>query len=162
MGKSKATTTSNEKIIGLIYVLMLFLMTTGVCAYILFEQDMNTQFVNCKKDAMDKMERVSLFRDAQSEYFEKLTLIDDRLNSINPNVQANQLKGDVYYNVGVLKKVQSDNKYDLRFKIFGQLARFYEIKLTDKERLFASIKNIDLFKTELDDCRSGVEAYKNK
>ncbi len=162
MGKSKATTTSKEKIIGLIYVLMLFLITTGVCTYILFEQDMNTQFVNSKRDAMDKMGRVSLFRAVQSEYFDRLTIIDDRLNSINPNIKATQLKGDLYYNVGVLKDVQSKYRHDLRFKIFGQLARFYEMKLTDKECLFASIKNIDLFKSELDDCRSGVEAYKNK
>lgn len=162
MGKSKATSTFNEKIVGLIYVLILFLVTTGICAHILFEQDMNNQFDNSKRDAMDKMERVSSFRNIQSEYFDRLTIIDDRLNSINPNVQANQLKGDLYYNVGVLKKVQNDNKYDLRFKIFGQLARFYEVKLTDKECLFASIKNIDLFKTELEECRSGVESYKNK
>lgn len=162
MGKSKATSTFNEKIVGLIYVLILFLVTTGICTHILFEQDMNNQFDHSKRDAMDKMERVSSFRDVQSEYFDRLTIIDDRLNSINPNVQANQLKGDLYYNVGVLKKVQNDNKYDLRFKIFGQLARFYEVKLTDKECLFASIKNIDLFKTELEECRSGVESYKNK
>ena len=60
-----------------------------------------------------------------------------------------------------MKKISDDNKYDARFRIFEQVASFYEMKLFDRERLAASQKNIEKFKIELDNCRAGVETLKN-
>ncbi|MBS7363429.1 MAG: hypothetical protein KIH03_06425 [Paludibacteraceae bacterium] len=162
MTKSNSTSTSNEKVTGLIYVLSLFLITAGICGYILFIHNSDYyHFANGKKDALSKLERVKEFQNAQSDYFEKITTIDENVNNINPNVNASYLKQNLYYTIGVVKKISSDNKYDARFRIFEQTANFYEMKLFDRECLSASQKNIEKFKLELDNCRAGVETLKN-
>lgn len=161
MGKSKSTLTSKEKVTGLIYVLSLFLLTTGICAYILFMYNSDYHFANGKKDALTKLERVGVFQMTQSDYFEKITSIDNGVNKINPEVNASYEKREVNYTIGEVRKISDDNKYDARFRIFEQVASFYEMKLFDRERLAASQKNIEKFKIELDNCRAGVETLKN-
>ena len=161
MAKSKTALTSKEKVTGLIYVLSLFLFTTGICMYILFIYKSDYHFANGKKDALTKLERVSVFQAAQSDYFEKITSIDNGVNKINPDVNASYEKRELNYTIGEIKKISDDNKYDARFRIFGQVASFYEMKLFDRERLSASQKNIEKFKIELDNCRAGVETLKN-
>ena len=115
MKKSNSTSTSNEKVTGLIYVLFLFLITAGICGYILFIHNSDYyHFANGKKDALSKLERVKEFQNAQSDYFEKITDIDDNVNNINPNVNASYLKQNLFYTIGVVKKISSDNKYSIK------------------------------------------------
>ncbi|MEE1083743.1 MAG: type VI secretion system transmembrane protein TssO [Paludibacteraceae bacterium] len=164
MAKSNSTSTSKEKVTGLIYVLSLFLITTGICGYILFVYNSDYRFANGKKDALSKLERVRNFQNAQSEYIEKIMAIDNSVNSIDPSVNASYLKQNLNYEIGEIKKISGDNnnKYDARFKIFDHVASFYEMKLFDKERLSVSLKNIEKFKADLDKCRGGVETLKNE
>ena len=110
---------------------------------------------------MAKLERVREFQTAQTDYFDKITAIDNGVNRINPEVNASYEKRELNYTIGEVKKISSDNKYDTRFRIFEQIATFYEMKLFDRERLSASKRNIEKFKMELDNCRSGVETLKN-
>lgn len=161
MGKSKTTLTSKEKVAGLIYVLSIFLITVGISAYILFLYNSDYHFLNGKKDALSKLERVHVFQSVQSDYFEKITTIDNNVCKINPDVNASYEKRELNYVIGEIKKISDDNKYDARFRIFGQVASFYEMKLFDRERLSASQKNIEKFRHELDNCRAGVETLKN-
>lgn len=161
MGKSKTTLTSKEKVTGLIYVLSLFLLTTGICAYILFVYNSDYHFTNGKRDALTKLGRVSVFQAVQSDCLEKITAIDNGVCKINPEVNASYEKREVHYIIGEVKKISDDNKYDARFRIFEQVASFYEMKLFDRERLAASQKNIEKFRIELDNCRAGVETIKN-
>ncbi len=161
MKNKNLSLTSKEKVVGLLYVVSLFLLTTGICTYILFVYDSDYQFANGKKEALAKLERVSVFQSAQSDYFDKITAIDNGVNRINPEVNASYEKRELNYVIGEVKKISSDNKYDSRFRIFEQIATFYEMKLFDRERLSASKRNIEKFKMELDNCRSGVETLKN-
>lgn len=161
MAKSKATSTSMEKTIGLVYVLLIFLITTGICAYILFVRNSDYRFANGKKDAMYKVERVKAFQEAQAEYFDKIVAMEDYANQINPNVNASYQKNELKYIIGSVKKITADNKYDTRFRIFEQVADFYELKLFDREFLGVTVKNIDNLKVELDKCRGSVENLNN-
>lgn len=164
MAKSNSTSTSKEKVTGLIYVLSLFLVTTGICGYFLFLYNADNRFSNGKSEALLKLERVRVFQKTQSDYLERISAIDNNVNSINPNVNALYLKQNVNYEIGEIKKISSDNnnKYDARFKIFDHIAAFYELKLFDRERLSVSQKNIEKFKIDLDKCQGGVEGLKNE
>ncbi|MCQ2189347.1 MAG: type VI secretion system transmembrane protein TssO [Paludibacteraceae bacterium] len=161
MGRSKTVLTSKEKEIGMMYVVLLYVLTTSACAYILFFYNADNQFANGKKEALAQMERVCQFQAAQSSHFDKITAIDNSVNKINPEVNASYEKREINYTIGELKKIYSDNKYDARYRIFEQAASFYELKLFDRERLTASQKNIEKFRRELDNCRGGVETLKN-
>lgn len=161
MAKSKTASTSMEKLTGLIYVLFLFLITVGVSGYILFVYKSDYQFANGKKDAMEKIERIHKFQNAQSEYFEKIEKMDEYANAINPDIYASFNKNDLNYIIGELKKFSEDNKYDIRFQSFNQVATLYETKLCDKERLGVTIRNIEKIKVELDKCRTGIETLSN-
>lgn len=161
MKNKNLSLTSKEKVVGLLYVVSLFLMTTGICSYILFIYNSDYQFANGKKEALAKLERVSEFQTAQSDCIDKITAIDNGVNRINPEVNASYEKRELNYTIGEVKKISSDNKYDTRFRIFEQIATFYEMKLFDRERLSASKRNIEKFKTELENCRSGVATLKN-
>ncbi len=161
MAKSKTSTTSKEKVTGLLYVILLFVVTSSLCAYILFFYNSDYQFISGKKTALVDLERVNTFESAQSEYLEKIKEIDNNANRINTSLNATYEKRELTYKIGELRKISNDNKYDSRFKIFDQAAYFYELKIFDKERLSASLKNIDKFTEELDKCRAGVETLKN-
>lgn len=161
MEKSSTVFTSKEKVTGLLYVISIFLVATGICAYILFVYKSDYHFANGKNEALAKLERVSVFQKAQSDYFDKITAIDNSVRKINPDVNASYEKRELNYTIGEVKKISVDNKYDARFKIFEQVATFFEMKLFDRERLAASQRNIEKFKMELDNCRSGVETLKN-
>lgn len=161
MAKSKATSTSKEKVTGLIYVFFLFLITTGICAYVLFVYNSDYHFANGKMEALSKLERVTSFRKAQEEYFSKVESINDHVSRINPEVNATYEKQELKYLLGEVKKISEVNKYDSRYAIFDYVAEFFEMKLFDRERLGATRYNIDKFKVALDKCRAGVESLKN-
>lgn len=161
MAKKISSLTSKEKVTGLLYVVSLFIIIIGICSYILFVYRSEYHFVDGKNDALEKLERVNSFQNAQSDYYDKITEIDEMVSNINPDVNASYEKRELYYTIGEIKKVTSDNKYDLRYRIFEQVASFYEMKLFDRERLSASQRNIEKFKIELENCRSGIETLKN-
>lgn len=161
MAKNSTVLTSKEKVTGLLYVVTLFVITTVICSYILFLHNSDYEFSNGKKDALEKLERVNSFQSVQSSHFDKITEIDNSVNRINPEVNASYEKRELFYTIGEVKKVSTDNKYDARYRIFEQVASFYELKLFDRECLSASQRNIEKFKTELDNCRGGIETLKN-
>lgn len=154
-------TTKKEKVTGLLHVVFLYLSTTLICAYILFAHNSDYQFANGKKSALEQLERVNAFQTVQSENMEKIVEIAEFVNRIKPDVNASYEKRELCYLIGEIRKISTDNKYDARYRIFEQVAAFYEMKLFDRERLSASQKNIEKFKVELDNCRGGVETLKN-
>lgn len=162
MGKSKTTLTSKEKITGLLYVLLLFSVTSFVCAYILFINDSDYHFAKSKKDAIVQLERVKSFRDAQGDINDQLTKIDDLVNKINPALKASYEKRELSYLLGEIRKVYTDNKYDDRYRIYNIVADFYEMRVFERERLFASEKNIEIFQKLLDNCRAGMDKIQNE
>ncbi len=162
MGKSKTTLTSKEKITGLLYVLLLFSVTAFICAYILFINDSDYHFAKSKKDAVVQLERVKSFRDAQSDMEDQLSKIDALVNKINPALNASYEKRELNYMLGEVKKVYTDNKYDDRYRIYNTIADFYELRVFERERLFASEKNIERFQKLLDDCRAGMDKLQNE
>lgn len=162
MGKSKTTLTSKERITGLLYVLLLFSVTSFVCAYILFINDSDYHFAKSKKDAIVQLERVKSFRDAQSDIDDQLSKIDALVNKINPALNASYEKRELSYLLGEVKKVYTDNKYDDRYRIYNIVADFYEMRVFERERLFASEKNIETFQKLLDNCRAGMDKLQNE
>jgi len=162
MGKSKTTLTSKERITGLLYVLLLFSVTSFVCAYILFINDSDYHFAKSKKDAIVQLERVKSFRDAQSDIDDQLSKIDALVNKINPALNASYEKRELSYLLGEVRKVYTDNKYDDRYRIYNIVADFYEMRVFERERLFASEKNIETFQKLLDNCRAGMDKLQNE
>ena len=48
-----------------------------------------------------------------------------------------------------------------RYKIFEQMAIFYELQLLDKDRLWNIQQNIEKFKSDLERCRANTENRRN-
>lgn len=162
MGKSKTTLTSKEKITGLLYVLLLFSVTSFICAYILFINDSDYHFAKSKKDAIVQLERVKSFRETQSDIEDQLSKIDVLVNKINPALKASYEKPQLNYMLGEVRKVYTDNKYDDRYRIYNIVADYYEMIVFERERLFASEKNIETFQKLLDNCRAGMDKLQNE
>ncbi len=162
MGKSKAQSTGKEKLAGFFYVFLVFLVASVVCSFILFFSGSDYRFAQSKQTALVQMERVSSFRKAQNSYIEKIEKINENVNQMNPGLNASQEKRDLNYEIGELQKIYTINKHDDRYRIFALLARYFELKLFDREQLYSSQKNIERFEAALERCRNGLETLSNK
>ncbi|MBP5458169.1 MAG: type VI secretion system transmembrane protein TssO [Paludibacteraceae bacterium] len=149
-----------EKRIAFFYVLLLFISISIICSYILFFWNSSYHFSEEKQHALEQMAKVSSFREMQRKVVGQMEVLDGRLAKVDPSLNASYEKREINYSIGEIRKIHVDNKYDGRFRLFEQVALFYELCLFDKERLWSSKKNIERFNADLERCRSGVENKK--
>ncbi len=149
--------TAKEKTLGLLYMIFLFLVVSGSCAYIMFFSNPDFASSSGKVLALERLKRVSDFQDFQKDRMEKIEALDAKVNGINPGLIASFEKSDVNYTLGELRKDFEDHRYDERYRIFSLVARFYEYKMFTKERIWASQKNIEHFSEKYDFCEGCIE-----
>ena len=77
-------TRSQEKVIGLVYVVAVFLLTTGLCGYILFFSTFNYQTFKGKKAILEQIHRVKVFEKEQAKQMEKIELINTKIAQFDP------------------------------------------------------------------------------
>lgn len=91
---------------------------------------------------------------------ERILFVDGRVAKVDPGLNASYEKREISFALGEIRKLYVQNKHDDRYRVFEYVALFYELRLFDKERLWTSQKNIEMFKADLERCRSGVENKK--
>ena len=145
-------TRSQEKIIGLVYVVTIFFLTTALCGYILFFSTNSYQTLKGKKAILEQIHRVRVFEKEQAEQMDKIELI---------NTKITHEKQEITLLLGEVRNVYLQHKWDNRYKIFEQMAVFYELQLLDKDRLWNIQQNIEKFKSDLERCRTNTENRRN-
>ncbi|EEN82560.1 type VI secretion system transmembrane protein TssO [Porphyromonas endodontalis] len=163
MSKTSQTKTMNqkEKTIGFFYVLILFIVTTTLCSFILFFSNSDYRLLGDKESALKQMERIKRFEQAQLETMPKVEEVEEKVSKIDPALNASYKKREINYILGEIRNVYTQNKWDERYKIFDHIATFYEFYVSDKERLWSIRKNIDKFNADLERCRNNTENKKN-
>ena len=63
--------------------------------------------------------------------------------------------------MGEIRNVYTQQKWDVRYKIFDHIATFYEFQMSDKDRLWNIQQNIEKFKLDLERCRANTEIRRN-
>ena len=134
-------TRSQEKIIGLVYVVTIFFLTTALCGYILFFSTNNYQTLKGKKAILEQIHRVRVFEKEQAEQMDKLELINTKITQFDPSLKAIYEKQEITLLLGEVRNVYLQHKWDNRYKIFEQMAVFYELQLLDKDRLWNIQRN---------------------
>ena len=154
-------TRSQEKIIGLVYVVTIFFLTTALCGYILFFSTNSYQTLKGKKAILEQIHRVRVFEKEQAEQMDKLELINTKITQFDPSLKAIYEKQEITLLLGEVRNVYLQHKWDNRYKIFEQMAAFYELQLLDKDRLWNIQQNIEKFKSDLERCRTNTENRRN-
>ena len=154
-------TRSQEKIIGLVYVVTIFFLTTALCGYILFFSTNSYQTLKGKKAILEQIHRVRVFEKEQAEQMDKNELINTKITQFDPSLKAIYEKQEITLLLGEVRNVYLQHKWDNRYKIFEQMAVFYELQLLDKDRLWNIQQNIEKFKSDLERCRTNTENRRN-
>lgn len=149
-----------EKTIVFFYVLILFALFSAIISFILFFSNADYRFADGKQEALEQMSKVENFRKAQQKEMSRILLVDGRIAKIDPSLNASYEKREISFALGEIRKLYVQNKHDDRFRIFEHVALFYELRMFDKERLWTSQKNAEMFKIDLERCLSGVEKKK--
>ena len=98
-------THSQEKIIGLVYVVAIFLLSTGLCGYILFFSTNNYQTLKGKKAILEQIQRVRVFEKEQAEQMDKIELINTKIAQFDPSLKAIYEKQEITLLLGEVRNV---------------------------------------------------------
>lgn len=153
----KQTRNRRERIIGLAYVSLLFLVTTVVCCLCLFYYNSDDKSMSRKEFAIAKMDRIRDFQDMQSDEMVIVDSIYNKIKAFNPGVNASYEENDIKFYLNDIKNIYDKNSYDSRYKIFNQVSGFYSMWFDDKKELWSKQQNIATFKKNLEDCEIGLQ-----
>lgn len=152
----KATRNKRERIIGFIYLNLLFGVATFICCWSLFYYT-GTQNATRKEFVIAKMDRIQAFQGRQEDQMLIVDSIFSKIKSFNPSVNASYEENDIKFYLNEIKRLYEDNSYDGRYKIFLQVSNFYNMWFADKKELWSNQQNIILFRKNLEECQIGLQ-----
>lgn len=155
--QTKNTRNTRERIMGFIYVSLLFLGTTTICCMCLFYYNSNQKMMTQKEFAIAKMDRIRSFQDIQSNEMVIVDSIYKKIKAFNPSVNASYEENDIKFYLNDLKNIYEKNSYDGRYKIFAQVSNFYSMWFDDKKELWTKKQNIGTFRKNLENCEIGLQ-----
>lgn len=154
--KSKNTKNQREKVIGFVYVSLLFLVATFACCFCLFYYT-NTKTSTRKEFVIAKMDRIREFQNIQSNQMVIIDSIYNKIKDFNPGINASYEENDIKFYLNDIKKLYDDNSYDGRYKIFYQVSNFYNMWFSNKKELWSKKQNISRFRKNLEECEIGLQ-----
>lgn len=145
-----------EKIAGVSYVSIIFLVFFLSCAMMLFYRNTEIAAYGQKEFDISKISRIGEFRDMQKREVMMIDSIYGRIKTLNPEVRANYEETEINFLLNDLKSLHDSHAWDPRYKIFLQFARCCEMWLTDKKEIWSKKNNISGFTGNLEACESGI------
>lgn len=156
MGEIKETKNRKEKNIGLVYVTVLFLITSIACCWCLhYYADDKTE--TRKEFVIGKMDRIQEFQTIQSKQIVIIDSIYNKIRLFDPGINASYEENDIKFYLNDIKRLYDDHIYDGRYKVFDQLSSFYQMWFADRKELWSKQQNVIQFNKNLEDCRIGLE-----
>jgi len=159
--KTKNTKNKKEKTIGFIYVSLLFVVATFACCCCLFYYTDNKASTR-KEFVIAKMDRIREFQNVQNEQMVIVDSIYNKIKDFNLGINASYEENDIKFYLNDIKRLSDNNKYDGRYKIFFQVANFYNMWFADKKELWSKRQNLIKFKKNLEDCEIGLQKRMNE
>ncbi len=160
--RKKQTKNQRERVIGFVYVSLLFAVTTGLCCFCLFYYSSDDKTMAQKEFAIAKMDRIRDFQDMQSDEMVIIDSIYNKIKAFNPGINASYEENDIKFYLNDIKSIYDKNSYDGRYKIFNQVSNFYSMWFDDKKELWSKQQNIITFKKNLEDCEIGLQKKKEE
>lgn len=151
-----------EKTYGFIYVLLFFIVFSCFFGWLLFFANSGFKSLSQKEFAINKMNYIKEYQNAESEYMPMVDSLNRKIEAFNPGINAIYEENDINYLINRIKHVYEQKSWDLRYKSFLHIAQFYEMWLIDKKDLWNKKQNIQLFKTNLEECEIGLTNKKNE
>ncbi|HCC53252.1 MAG TPA: hypothetical protein DEQ30_15405 [Porphyromonadaceae bacterium] len=155
------TMNQKEKVMGFIYVFLLFASVTAICCLLLFYYNSDYKVFAQKDFAIYKMDRIREHQEAQSKVSVVVDSLYNKINHYNPGVQAVYEENDIKFMINTLKNVYEEKAWDVRYKSFYHIAEFYSMWFIDKKDLWGKQENIRKFKKNLEECEVGLLKNKN-
>lgn len=146
-----------ERLGGLIYVALLFIMGMGICAWLLLAGSDRSKIFSQKDLIVEKIDRQRDFRKAQEKCIPLCDSLAMRIEKFNPGINAVYEENDIKFIINEMKQQYERNPWDKRYKAFYHLAGIYEIWFLDKRQLWSKRENILYFKKNIEECELGVE-----
>lgn len=153
----KKNISDRERLIGYLYVMLLFLLVCVICGYSLVSQDNYNHLFAGKSVIVRKMERLKDFRRIQSENVAVVDSLFNRINEFSPGINASYEENDIRFLINDLSLLWEQNSRDQRYKVFMHLSAFYEIWLADKKELWSHQENLTTFRKNLEECEIGLQ-----
>ncbi|MDH6309479.1 hypothetical protein M2451_003839 [Dysgonomonas sp. PFB1-18] len=160
--RKKQTKNQRERVIGFVYVSLLFAVTTALCCFCLFYYSSDDKTMAQKEFAIAKMDRIRGFQDMQSNEMVIIDSIYNKIRAFNPGINASYEENDIKFYLNDIKSIYDKNSYDGRYKIFNQVSSFYSMWFDDKKELWSKQQNIVTFKKNLEDCEIGLQKKKEE
>ena len=157
---TKQTKNRREQIYGFVHVSLFFVVTTVVCCFCLSYYSNKSDAR--KENAIKKMERIRSFQSVQSEQAAAVDSISSKIRNFNLTIQARYEEDDIKHHLNNIKDLYEKNDHDKRYKIFYQVADFYNMWFADKKELWSREQNIVEFKKNLEDCSIGLQKKKDE
>lgn len=158
----KSTQNRREKVIGFIYVSLMFIVTTVICCMCMFYYKSDDKDISRKEFAISKMKRIRSFQQKQSEEIIIIDSIYSKIAAFNPGLNASYEENDIKYYLNDLKRIYEKNSYDGRYKIFQQTSSFYSKWFDDRKELWSKQQNITNFRKKLEQCEIGLLKKKDE
>ena len=160
--KSGKPVSERERIIGFVYLVILFVFFVGACGYFLFKYEETRHIFSNKMIVIKKMERQKDFRLLQSGQIAAVDSLFVRINRFEPGINASYEENDIKFLINDLAKQWEKNGWDKRNKMFWHLASVYEMWFADKKELWSRQENIVKFKRNLEECELGLQKKENE
>ncbi len=158
----KQTQNQKERIIGFIYVSLLFIITTVICCTCIFYYNLESKTMSQKQFAISKMDRIRAFQTLQNEEIIIVDSIYNKIKAFNPGVSASYEENDIKFYLNDIKSIYEKNSYDSRYKVFAQVSNFYNLWFADKKEIWTKRQNIAVFSRNLENCEIGLQKKKDE
>jgi hypothetical protein len=160
--RKKQTKNQRERVIGFVYVSLLFLVTTVACCMCLLYYNSDDKNMARKGFAIAKMDRIRSFQNKQNDEMVIIDSIYNKIRVFNPGINASYEENDIKFYLNDIKNLYEKNSYDGRYKIFSQVSNFYGMWFDDKKELWSKQQNIITFRKNLEDCEIGLQKKKEE
>lgn len=161
MKNTKTDTTKyvnrRERLGGLIYVLLFFLVGAGACSWLLLAQSDMQQIFARKNLVSAKMNRQQTFSREQVKSSPDCDLIVTDIGKYDPGVNAVYEKNDIQFMINELQKHYEDNRSDKRYRAYLHVGAMYQMWFNDRQYLWSLQANLSYIKQNLDDCELGLD-----
>lgn len=154
------TMNQKEKVMGFIYVFLLFTSVTTICCLLLFYYNSDFKGFSQKNFAIYKMDRIREYQEAQTKASVMVDSLYNKIGNYNPSIQAVYEENDIKFMINTLKNIYEERAWDVRYKSFYHISEFYEMWFIDKKDLWGKQENIRKFRKNLEECEVGL--LKNK
>jgi hypothetical protein len=146
-----------ERVLGFLYVSLLFGTLTGACVWTLFQRDDNRHLLSYKGDVVAKMGRLKEFRQEQEKYLPRIDTLCARIDRYSPGVIASYEENEISILIKEVGDIYESHSYDKRYKVFRQCSDFCRMWFNDRKELWGLRENIRAFKGNLEACEIGLQ-----